>query len=143
MKKSLLAVALSLTSALPASALIRSFRVTKATQAQQELNYTLTAVREEKAVIVNLRIPREGKLKNVLAVRLQVLNPDGKHFDVWSPLEMRQEDGATAVSFQIAPELAERCSISVVTERNPPGRSAYERAWDIELKGYITERKAQ
>ena len=120
-----------------AGALSTSQTVTKETQAREGLDFSLSAVREsDEAVIVRMEIPKKGKLQNLQKVRMVI--SEGKSILLWSNLEITTtEDGASVVSFQISPDLADKCSISLVTESSKTG-PANEFAYAVELKGYIT-----
>lgn len=116
--------------------------VTKATQAKQGLKYTLTAERVSKdVVLVHMEIPREGKLKDFRSVSISI----GKQKPLENgspllsaPLQTRTgEGGSRTVSFQLASDLADRCSIDVYM---PYEALSYD-VYAIELKGYVTDRK--
>lgn len=113
--------------------------VTKETQKEMELDFELTATREPNAVIVGMEIRTTGKLERLHQVRLIVPAADG-HFLVRVPMEMEQpRDGLTRVWAQIAPELAEKASIELVTDVHPRG----EYYFSVRLAEYITDRKAR
>ena len=118
--------------------------VTKETQARLGVEFTLTATRvSETAVIVQMEVPRKGKLRELKEVALDI--GDYRPGSSGSPLVSANlqttpgKNGALVVSFQISPELAEKCSI-----RLGPLYPAVAMSWEyyaVMLKGYITERK--
>ncbi len=116
-----------------AFALSAGFTVTKATQVEQGLDFTLSAVRaSETAVLVRMEIPREGKLKDLKSVKMRI----GAEPLVWADLQTTAgKDGALVVGFQLAPALADKCSIDLMTT------SLDGVYYSIELKGYITDKK--
>ena len=112
--------------------------VTKETQKEMELEFDLKATRDPNAVIVVMEIRTTGKLERLHQVRL-IVPAAGGHFLVRVPMEMEQpRDGLTRVWAQIAPELAERASIELVTDVHPRG----EYYFSVRLADYITDRKA-
>ncbi|MBB6048765.1 hypothetical protein [Armatimonas rosea] len=119
-------------------------RVTKQTQAKEGLNYTLEARRvSPEAVLVSMEIPREGKLKDMSHVTMDIrpnLPPTNGPVS-YSPLVSAPllvtvgKNGAWSVSFQLASELAERCSVDLLIPKGPRGYFYYA----VELKEYITD----
>lgn len=114
--------------------------VTKATQGQSGLDFTLSAVRlSPQAISVRMEIPKTGKLQNLKAVRMTI--GQGTPL-LWSTLEAKPNDkGVLIVAFQIAPELADKCSIDLVVPNVPATAIDYEHFYAVELKGYVTDRK--
>ena len=122
-------------------------KVTKQTQAKEGLNFTLVANRvSPEAVLVSMEIPREGKLKDMSRVTLSIrpLLPPSRSGPVsYSPLvsapllTTESKKGVWSVSFQLASELAERCSIDLLI---PKGSREYF-YYAVELKEYITDRQ--
>ena len=119
-------------------------RVTKQTQAKEGLNYTLEAKRvSPEAVLVSMEIPREGKLKDMSRVTMSIrpLLPNSRSGPVsYSPLvsapllTTESKKGVWSVSFQLASELAERCSVDLLIPK------AFEYFYyAVELKEYITD----
>ncbi len=122
--------------------------VTKQTQAKEGLNYSLTARRvSPEVVMVTMEIPREGKLKDVRSVTMRIrphLPPTNGPVS-YSPLvsatlqTTEDKKGVWSVSFQLASELAERCSVDLLMPQGPRPRGYFHYA--VELKGYITDRQ--
>lgn len=119
--------------------------VTKQTQAREGLRYTLEARRvSPEVVMVTMEIPREGKLKDVRSATMSIrpnLPPSSgpvSYSPLVSALLQTTEDkkGVWTVSFQLAPELAERCSVDLLIPRGPVRDYFY---YAVELKGYITD----
>jgi hypothetical protein len=120
-------------------------RVTKQTQAKEGLNYTLEARRvSPEAVLVSMEIPREGKLKDMSRVTMSIrpLLPNSRSGPIsYSPLVSAPllvtvvKNGVWSVSFQLASELAERCSVDLLI----PKTFEYF-SYAVELKEYITDR---
>jgi hypothetical protein len=118
--------------------------VTKQTQAKEGLNYSLTARRvSPEVVMVTMEIPREGKLKDVRRATMSIrpnLPPSNGPVSysplVSAPLQTTEDKkGVWTVSFQLASELAERCSVDLLMPEGPRGYFHYA----VELKGYITD----
>lgn len=116
--------------------------VTKATQAKEGLNFTLTAERLSKEVVmVRIDVPREGKLKELRSVGMSLGKT--KAFESGSPAlsaplkTTTGTNGSWSVSFQLSAELADRCAIDL----NVPQGPMYYVIYAVELKGYVTDRK--
>ena len=119
-------------------------KVTKQTQAKEGLNFTLVANRvSPEAVLVSMEIPREGKLKDMSRVTLSIrpLLPPSRSGPVsYSPLvsapllTTESKKGIWSVSFQLASDLAERCSVDLLI----PKTFEYF-SYAVELKEYITD----
>jgi hypothetical protein len=109
--------------------------VTKETQEKLGLEFDLSATAEEHAVLVLLKIPKTGALKDVLEIRLSIPAEDKRHFLVRAPLEMREKGGAVGVSAQLSPELAEKAAIDLVMEK---GRREF--FYHVRLSEYITKK---
>ena len=119
-------------------------RVTKQTQAKEGLNYTLEARRvSPEAVLVSMEIPREGKLKDMSRVTMSIrpiLPPSPSRPVSYSPLVSAPllvtvvKNGVWSVAFQLASELAERCSVDLLI----PKTFEYF-SYSVELKEYITD----
>ena len=121
-------------------------RVTKQTQAKEGLNYTLEARRvSPEVVMVTMEIPREGKLKDVRSVTMNIRPhlPKTNGPVSYSPMvaatlqTTEGKKGVWSVSFQLASELAERCSVDLLIPKGPRGYFYYA----VELKEYITDRQ--
>ncbi len=120
--------------------------VTKQTQAREGLNYTLEARRvSPEAVLVSMEIPREGKLKNMRSVTMSIrplLSPSHSGPVSYSPLvsaplqTTEDKKGVWSVSFQLASELAEQCSVDILIPRGPVRDYFY---YAVQLKEYITD----
>lgn len=120
-------------------------KVTKQTQAKEGLNFTLVANRvSPEAVLVSMEIPREGKLKDVRSVTMNIrpiLPPSQSRPVSHSPLvyatlqTTETKKGVWSVSFQLASDLAERCSVDLLI---PKGLREYFH-YAVELKEYITD----
>ena len=127
-----------------ASAMSELISVTKATQAKVGVRFTLSAVRvSETAVLVRMEIPKEGKLKNIKRISLDIgTYPPGVMTSpqVSADLETTSgKNGALIVSFQLSPEMAEKCSLRL-SPLDPAVPMSYE-YYSVELKGYVTDRK--
>ena len=109
--------------------------VTKETQEKLGLEFDLSAAADENSVLVLLKIPKEGKLKDVIEIRLSIPAEDQKHFLVRAPLEMREKDGAVGIYAQLSPELAEKAAIDLVMEH---GRREF--FYHVRLADYIEKR---
>jgi hypothetical protein len=129
---SALAFAICLSSHSPAFSRGVGKLVTKQTQEKLGLEFDLSAAADENSALVILKIPKSGKLKDVLEVRLSISAEDQKHFLVRAPLEMREKDGAVAVSAQLSPELAEKAAIELVMTK---GRNEF--FYHVRLSDYI------
>jgi len=112
--------------------------VTKDNQAELGFDYTLVAERiSDKAVLVQMEIFREGKLKDLRSVKLTIGQGEGTPL-LSAPLQTKPgKGGAWLVSFQLSPELADQCSIDLTV---PSAPRTYE-IYAAELKGYVTDRK--
>jgi hypothetical protein len=113
-------------------------RVTKKNQADNGLKFTLTAEKLNAEVVsVQIVIPSEGKLKNVRSVSISLGSGNGSP-QLHAPLQVTPDkSGAVTGMFQLSPELAEKCSIDLVTPMTGRTYTVYS----IELKGYVVERK--
>lgn len=113
-------------------------RVTKKNQAENGLKFTLTAEKlNAEAVSVQFSIPNEGKLKGLRSVSLTLGGGNGSP-QLHAPLQVTPDKaGMISGMFQLSPELAEKCSIDLVTPMTGRTYTVYS----IELKGYLTERK--
>lgn len=119
--------------------------VTKETQAKLGLKFTLSAVRvSETAVLVRMEIPKEGKLKDLKRVTMTI--GTGTIGTAGSPLVSATlqttpgKKNSWVVSFQLSPDLADKCSIDLVV-LNPAAALPNESFYAVELKGYVTDRK--
>ena len=111
---------------------------------QAGVEFTLTAERaSDTAVVVRMEIPGTGKLKDLKSVTMDI--GDYKAGVSASPLltaaleTVPGKKGSVVVTFQLAPELAEKCSIRL-GPLFPAEPMAYE-YYSVELKGYVTTRK--
>lgn len=114
--------------------------VTKETQVKMGLDFTLTAERASPtAVLVRMEIPDKGNLRNLQQVALYIGTGTGSP-QIYAPLQTTAgKDGARMVSFQLSPELADRCSIALgPTVLSRPTLSHH---YYVQLKGYLTDRK--
>ena len=116
--------------------------VTKATQAKEGLIFTLTAERvSPEVVMVQMEIPREGKLKALRSVGMSLGKT--KAFESGSPALSAQLQTTTGPNnswvahFQLTPELADRCTVDL----NVPSGPMWYVIYAVEVKGYITDRK--
>ena len=117
----------------PALAMGELITVTKETQAQLGLNYTLVAERiDTQAVLVQMEIPRTGKLKNIRSVSMRI--GEGRPIVAAALQTTPGKNGSWIVSFQVSPDLAEKCSIDLII---PSAMRTYE-VYAVELKGYMT-----
>jgi hypothetical protein len=106
----------------PAPALMMGQVVTKQTQSHYGLKFALSAIKESsEAVVVQMTVPKEGK---------QILLQTG--------IETRSDaSGATIISFQISPDLADKYHLNLFTEIS----HGYATYFSVELKGYVTGKK--
>ena len=121
-----------------AFALRELISVTRETQASQGVDFTLSAVRvDDTAVIVRMEIPKKGKLINLKTVTMNI--GTGRPL-VHADLETTPgKDGSLVVSFQLSPELADKCDIFLgPLAPDIPTTSVY---YAVQLKGYVTVRK--
>ncbi len=116
--------------------------VTKETQAKLGLNFSLEAERVSKEVVlVRVEVPREGKLKALRSVGMSIGKT--KAFENGSPMLSAQlqttpgKNGSWVATFQLAPELADKCSVDL----NVPESDRTYTIYAVELKGYVTDRK--
>ncbi len=118
--------------------------VTKKTQAELGLNYTLSAVRaSDTAVLVQMEIPKGSKLKTLKRVNLHIAtgNPLGGSPLLSADLQTTPgKNGSVVVTFQLSPELADKCFLELITT-SPPATLSSEEFYAVELKGYITDKK--
>ena len=118
--------------------------ITKANQAQKGVEFTLSAVRvSDASVLVNMEIPRKGKLKHLKRVTMDIgiyLPGVSTSPLVSADLETKLgKNDSLVVSFQVSPEMADKCSIRLgPLEPVEPMNYAH---YNVELKGYITVRK--
>jgi hypothetical protein len=114
--------------------------VTKGTQGTMGLEFTVSAVREsDEAVVVALRVPKKGILKDLQKVRLTV--HEGKRLLLTVPLEIREESGSSVrTSFQLVPELADKATIDLYTEVSKDG-PAFARFYSVRLNEYIQDKR--
>lgn len=136
----MVAVAMVMACVRPTGAMSEGYVVTKATQGEIGVEFTLSAVRLSKAAIsVEMAIPVKGKLQHLKSVELRI----GQGAPLLSAtLEAKPDkNGTRVVQFQIAPELAEKCSIDLVVATVPVNGLDYEHFYAVELKGYITAAK--
>src|SRR5258708_4400947 len=125
--------ALMLTTALLLAGIPRAFAlgelmlVTKENQARIGVKFTLSAARvSDTSVAVQMEIPKEGKLKDLKKVTMDI--GDYKPGVATSPmvsanLETKPgKNGSLLVSFYLSPEMADKCSILLgPIEPAPPG----------------------
>lgn len=119
--------------------------VTKETQAKLGVQFDLSAVRASpRSVLVRMEIPRTGKLKELKTVTMDI--GDYRPGVASAPTVSAElatktgKNGAILVAFQLAPEMAEKCSIRL-GPLSPAEPEAYL-YYAVELKGYITERRS-
>ncbi len=109
--------------------------VTKQTQAKLGLNFKLVAERvDAEAVLVRMEIPRKGKLKGLRSVNLRI--GSGRPLVAATLQTTPGENGSWIVSFQVAPDLADKSSVDLV---GPYEGLSYV-VYAVELKGYVTDR---
>ena len=119
-----------------ASAMGSLIEVTKETQAKLGLNYTLVADRvDDEAVLVRMEIPRTGKLKTLRSVSMRI--GSGRPLVAATLQTTPGKNGSWVVSFQVSPDLADKCSIDLIV---PSDGLTYE-VYAVEVKGYVTARK--
>jgi hypothetical protein len=123
-----------------ASAMTRGYLVTKATQEAFGVDFTLSAVLLSKeAISVRMEIPKKGKLQNLKSVTMRI--GQGSPL-VLAKLEAKpNKEGVLIVAFQIAPDLADKCSIDLVVPNVPATARDYEHFYAVELNGYVTDGK--
>ncbi len=128
-----------------AFAMSELINVTKETQAKLGVAFTLSAVRvSETAVLVRMEIPKQGKLKHLKRVTMDIgtyLPGVGSSPQVSADLATTPgNNGSLMVSFQLSPEMADKCSI-LLGPLDPavPMSSEY---YSVELKGYVMNSKA-
>lgn len=110
--------------------------VTRETQAQLGLNYTLVAEKvDEEAVLVSMEIPRKGKLKNLRSVSMRI--GPGRPIVAATLQTTPGKNGSWGVAFQVSPELADKCSVDLIV---PSELRSYV-VYAVELKGYVKARK--
>jgi hypothetical protein len=126
--------------AIRAAAMGEVVLVTRQNQEKLGLRFTLTAERvSNEAVLVRIEAPRQGKLRGLRLVSMTV-GREGTPL-VHAPLYTTAgKDGAWVATFQLSPELADRCTVDLTTPFDPPSARSYL-IYAVELKGYITERK--
>jgi hypothetical protein len=128
----------------PALALSELIAVTKDTQAKLGVQFTLSAVRvSETVVLVRMQIPKTGKLKDLQRVSLDIgTYPPGA---LTSPLVSADlattpgKNGSLIVSFQLSPEMADKCTI-LLGPLAPALPESYVYC-SVELSGYVTDNK--
>ncbi len=138
-------IALMLLARMPqAFALSELITVTKTTQAKLGAKFTLSAVRvSDTAVLVRMEIPKEGKLRDLKRVTMDIgtYSPGvSSSPQVSADLETTPgKNGSLVVTFQLSPELVDKCSIRLgpLAPAIPMSYVYYA----VELKGYITVRK--
>ena len=110
--------------------------VTKETQARLGLHFTLVAERvDAEAVLVRMEIPRKGKLKNLRSVNMRI--GSGRPLIDATLQTTPGKEGSWVVSFQLSPDLADKCSVDLI---GPYEGLSYV-VYAVELKGYVTVRK--
>ena len=110
--------------------------VKKETQAQMGLTYTLVAERvDAEAVLVSMEIPRQGKLKDLRSVSMRI--GPGRPLVSATLQTTIGKNGSWTVSFQVSPELADKCSVDLIVPHSTRTYTVYA----VELKGYVTDRK--
>ena len=110
--------------------------VTKQTQDKIGLTYSLKAGRvDDEAVLVQMEIPRTGKLKDLRSVSMRI--GPGRP-EVSAVLQTNAgKDGAWVVNFQLSPAMADKCSVDL----NTPISGRTYVIYAVELKEYVTKRK--
>lgn len=133
-------VLLMLACAQPTFALSEGVVVTKKTQAESGLDFTLTAVRlSQDAVSVRMEIPVRGKLKNLKRVTMSI--GQGSPLVSANLQTTPGKEGSLIVSFQLSPDLADKCSIYLVVPSKNPTAFTYESFYAVQLREYVTDRK--
>lgn len=123
-------------------ALVELQPVTRDSQAQQGLDFTLSAIHESGTVWVQLTVPRKGKLATLSRVQLEVKDAKGQEV-LLAPLATTDENGATTGYFRLTPEHAARCNVILVTEESKPPAPYYALNYSVSLNGYVTGAKAK
>jgi hypothetical protein len=113
--------------------------VTKQTQAKLGLKFTLVAERVDKeAVLVQMEVPREGKLKTLRSVSMTIGQGSGSPMLHAALHTTPGKNGSWSATFQLSPELADKCSVDLVV----PNVGGVEYVvYAVQLKGYVTDRK--
>ena len=113
--------------------------VTKDTQEQQDLDFTLSALRATNGEVqVKLEVPHTGKLEHFLRVELWIMSEDPRRPALVASLKpYHRDDSVTRVFFRLQSDLAEKAQLYLVrkSEEDPTGYS-------MELKSYIRDRKS-
>ena len=122
MKKFLLAVALIAIFPMVSFGALTILPVTKDTQEETGLVFTLTAVRDPSNIIfVTLKVPRKGKLAYLRSIDL-TLREGNRHILI-APLRTEDvEDRVAGVHFRIEAELAEKSTILLHLGQKPGER---------------------
>jgi hypothetical protein len=118
--------------------------VTKENQASLGVKFTLTALKvSDTAVSVDMEIPKQSKLKDLKKVTMDI--GDYKAGVATSPMVLVNletkpgKDGSIMVSFQLSPEMVDKCSILLgPVEPAPPGSYA---VYSVYVKSYVTTKK--
>jgi len=109
--------------------------VTKQTQAELGLTFTLVGDRvDDEAVLVRMEVSKEGKLKRLRSVRMRI--GPGRPLVAATLQTTPGKDGSWVGSFQLCPELADKCCIDLIVPSDPLSYEVYA----VELKGYVTTR---
>jgi hypothetical protein len=112
--------------------------VTKQTQAKLGLKFTLVAERVDKeAVLVQMEVPREGKLKTLRSVSMRI--GSGRPIVAATLQTTPGKNGSWVVSFQVSPEMADKCSVDLIVPSEGGGMEYL--VYAVEIKGYVTARK--
>lgn len=119
-----------------ASAMGEVVSVTKETQLKLGLDFTLDAERvDAEAVLVRMEIQRTGKLKNLRSVSMRI--GSGRPLVAATLQTTPGKKGSWVVTFQVSPELADKCSVDLIV---PVAGRTYL-VYAVELKGYVKDRK--
>lgn len=115
--------------------------VTKDTQAKLGLVFTLIAEKKsEDVVIIDMEIPRKGKLKSLHSVDLNLGTPSG-YPAISAPLQTKTgKNGAWLVRLQLSPEMAEKCSLDLSADA-PPTAGVEGIVYSVAIKTYIAAKK--
>ena len=100
------------------------------------LDFTLDAERvDAEAVLVRMEIQRTGKLKNLRSVSMRI--GSGRPLVAATLQTTPGKKGSWVVTFQVSPELADKCSVDLIV---PVAGRTYL-VYAVELKGYVKDRK--
>jgi hypothetical protein len=82
-----------------------------------------------------MEIPRQGKLRDLRSVSMRI--GPGRPVVAATLQTTPGKNGSWVVSFQVSPELADKCSVDLIVPQS--GRTYV--VYAVALKGYITDKK--